>query len=85
MAAGRPVILAIDGVIRDVVEDAGAGIFAAPGDPISLANAILTLADDPQKGHEMGLNGRRYVEQHFDRVDLAAELAVLMEQMVSAG
>jgi glycosyltransferase involved in cell wall biosynthesis len=85
MAAGRPVILAIDGVIRDVVEDAGAGIFAAPGDPISLANAILTLADDPQKGHEMGLNGRRYVEQHFDRADLAAELAALMEQMVSAG
>jgi len=85
MAAGRPVILAIDGVIRDVVEDAGAGIFATPGDPLSLANAILTLADDPQKGHEMGLNGRHYVEQHFDRTDLAEELAILMEKMVSAG
>ena len=85
MAAGRPVILAIDGVIRDVVEDAGAGIFVATGDPISLANAILTLADDPQKGHEMGLNGRHYVEQHFDRTDLAEELAILMEKMVSAG
>ena len=85
MAAGRPVILAIDGVIRDVVEDAGAGIFVAPGDPISLANAILTLADDPKKRHEMGLNGRYYVEQHFNRADLAAELAVLMEQMVNVG
>ena len=32
MAAGRPVLLAIDGVIRDVVERARAGIFVPPGD-----------------------------------------------------
>ncbi len=37
MAAGRPVVLAIDGVIRQVVEAAGCGIFAQPGDPPALA------------------------------------------------
>ena len=37
MAAGRPVILAIDGVIRQVIEEAGAGVFVPPGDPAALA------------------------------------------------
>ena len=36
MAAGRPVALAIDGVIREVVEAAGCGHFATPGDPSAL-------------------------------------------------
>ena len=33
MCAGRPVVLAIDGVIREVVEAAGCGLFTPPGDP----------------------------------------------------
>ena len=36
MAAGRPVVLAIDGVIREVVEAAGCGLFAEPGNPICI-------------------------------------------------
>jgi len=36
MAAGRPVILAIDGVIREEVDEAGAGIFVPPGDAESM-------------------------------------------------
>ncbi len=82
MAAGRPVVLAIDGVIRDVVEAAGCGIFAAPGDPATLADAIRSLAENPERSREMGMRGRRYVEQHFDRAALAEKLAGILEEMV---
>jgi glycosyltransferase involved in cell wall biosynthesis len=81
MAAGRPVILAIDGVIREVVEEAGAGIFVPPGDPLALAQAISRLAYRREEGREMGLRGRRYVEQHFDRELQAEKLAILLEEM----
>ena len=54
MAAGRPVILAIDGVIRQVVEAAQGGVFVPPGDAAALAQAIRALADDPQRAREMG-------------------------------
>jgi len=67
MAAGRPVILAIDGVIREVVESAKAGIFVPPGNPEGLAEAVLSLADDRQQGIAMGLGGREYVKNHFVR------------------
>jgi glycosyltransferase involved in cell wall biosynthesis len=81
MAAGRPVVLAIDGVIREVVETAGAGIVVPPGDPVALAEAIRCLAYDRQRGHEMGLRGRRYVETYFDRATLVAQLDKIIKDL----
>jgi glycosyltransferase involved in cell wall biosynthesis len=80
MAAGRPVILAIDGVIREVVEAADGGITVPPGDADALAEAIGALAQNPQRRQDLGRNGRRYVEAHFDRRELAAEMLALMER-----
>ena len=74
MAAGRPVILAIDGVIREVVEIARAGVFVSPGNPADLAETILLLASDRPKGQSLGLNGRQYMEKYFNRTNLAADM-----------
>jgi len=82
MAAGRPVLLAMEGVIRDVVLDAGAGIPVPPGNPDALRDAILALARDPEKSRQMGFNGRAYVEQHFERRHCAALLVKIVENMV---
>jgi glycosyltransferase involved in cell wall biosynthesis len=81
MAAGRPVALAIDGVIREVVDNAGCGYFAQPGDPQALADAITRLAQDTIKARQMGLNGRTYLEEHFSREKVAAQLISLLEEM----
>jgi len=81
MAAGRPVLLAIDGVIRRVVEDAQAGIFVSPGDPQALANAIVWLADHPEQARAMGQRGRQAVELHFDRTQLAEQLTAILEEL----
>lgn len=81
MAAGRPVICAIDGAIRKVVEAAEGGVFVPPGDPEALAKAIRALAADPDRCHEMGHNARHYIEQHFDRTALAQKLVDLIERM----
>ena len=83
MAAARPVVLAVDGVIREVVESAGCGIFVPPGDSSKLAEAIAFLADDRVRSHEMGLAGRRYLEQKFNRTAIAGKLLMLMEGMVT--
>ena len=81
MAAGRPVALAIDGVIREVVETAGCGLFAQPGNPSALAEALRVLASDPERSRKMGLNGRRYLETHFSRAALGAGLLRILEEM----
>jgi len=81
MAAGRPVALAIDGVIREVVEAAGCGIFAEPGNPATLAEAIRELAADRDKARKMGLKGRVYLEEHFSRATIGENLLTLLDEM----
>ena len=82
MAAGRPVVLGIDGVIRQVVETAKCGLFAEPGNAKALANAIYALASDPEKSRGMGMNGRKYLEENFSREKIAEKLVNLCENLV---
>jgi glycosyltransferase involved in cell wall biosynthesis len=80
MAAGRPVVLAIDGVIREVVEAADCGLFVQPGNPSALADGIRSLAADPDRARRMGLNGRRYVQENLNREKIAAKLLEVLQR-----
>jgi glycosyltransferase involved in cell wall biosynthesis len=81
MAAGKPVILAIEGVIQDVVEKAQAGICIKPGDPQQMAAAIKEIAKNPRNCRKMGLNGKTYVRAHFSRAELASQFTALLNSM----
>ena len=67
MAAGKPTILVIDGVIRKVIEESQAGVYVAPGDDRQLADTILALSSQPNRIQAMGTNARSYLEKHLDR------------------
>jgi glycosyltransferase involved in cell wall biosynthesis len=82
MAAGRPTILAIDGVIRQVIETAGGGVFVPPGDDAALATAARTLASDPERSRAMGAAARAYVVQHFNRRQQAQDFEQLVAELV---
>jgi glycosyltransferase involved in cell wall biosynthesis len=83
MAAGKPVILAIEGVIRQVIEAAGAGIAVQPGNPVALAEAVRTLQANPEAARAMGCRGRAYIEQHFDRSVLAGKLSEVFTSLIT--
>jgi glycosyltransferase involved in cell wall biosynthesis len=81
LAAGRPVLLAIDGVIREVVEEARAGIFIPPGDVARLVEAVRYLVDHPQECQAMSARGRAFVEQHFNRNEQSRAFTGLIEKL----
>lgn len=81
MAAGKPVLLAIEGVIQEVVEAAGGGLIIPPGDPKALAEGISYLADHKNEGIKMGLRGRKFIKMHFDRPIQAEKIAQLMDDL----
>lgn len=85
MAAGRPVLLAIDGVIRAVIEAAGCGLFVPPGDDERLAASVLQLRDDPERARKMGQAGRKYVLDHFDREEQGREFVGLLRRVAGKG
>lgn len=82
MAAGKAVILAIGGVVGDVVTGEGAGVAVNPGDPAALANAIRNLADNPALAEKMGAAGRRAIEQRYNRNTFSQQFSQVIEEMV---
>jgi glycosyltransferase involved in cell wall biosynthesis len=81
MAAGRPTILGIDGVIRQVVETAQGGVFVPPGDSAALADAVRQLAENRSLAQEMGQAARTYVVEHFNRSKQAHDFVALIERL----
>jgi len=81
MAAAKPVVLAIDGVIREVVEAAHGGVFVQPGSSEELADAIRKLNSNRQEASSMGKAGQDYVALHFNRNTHAEELRELVNRL----
>jgi glycosyltransferase involved in cell wall biosynthesis len=81
MAAGRPVICAIDGEIRKVVESAGAGIFVQPGDSKMLAAAIIDLSSHPDLCKKMGIAGRIFLDSNFQRDKFSQDFERILQSL----
>jgi glycosyltransferase involved in cell wall biosynthesis len=78
MSCARPIVLAVDGQARQILEEANAGIFIEPENPQALARAILQLKSDPEWRKSLGAHGRDYILKRFSRKKSAdAYLGVL--------
>lgn len=66
MATGLPVVATRVGGNPEVIADGETGLLVPPGDPASLAAALLALRRDPARRRHMGEAGRARVEAHFD-------------------
>jgi len=85
MAAGKPVLLAIDGVIRKVVEEAGCGIFIQPGDALDMSKKVLWLSHHPKEAKLMGEAGRNQIIHRFDRAKLAEQFIGVFQELIKNG
>lgn len=84
MAAERPVLLAIDGVARElVVDQAHAGVFVEPENPRAIADAVATLAARPDQCAEMARSGRDWAVKNASREGLAARYLAHLEALVA--
>jgi glycosyltransferase involved in cell wall biosynthesis len=81
LAAGKPVVASVRGEPGEILREAGA-IVVEPGQPRELADAITKLAADDAAQAAMSSSGRRYVQQNFDRNELAAKYAAILETLV---
>lgn len=81
MAASKPIVLGIDGVIRKVMEDGKGGIFVEPGNEHELADAVAWMAENREAAKQMGVDGRNYVTQQFNREAHAREFCELLESL----
>ena len=82
MAAGIPVVASAIYGIPEQVEDGVTGILTQPGDEISLAEAILRLAEEPGLMREMGKAGRKRYEARFTLDRSVAGTVQVYEELI---
>ncbi|MDB4468558.1 glycosyltransferase family 4 protein [bacterium] len=83
MCCSRPTIIGIDGVAKDLVLEAKAGLFAEPENPQAFIDAVLKIKNNPQLAAEMGRSGREHVLEHFTRGKLAEQYLDIVESIAN--
>jgi glycosyltransferase involved in cell wall biosynthesis len=71
MSCKKPILMAIDGVSRKLIEDAEAGFFVEPENPEAYKRVVEFYLQNPGAIKTQGESGYRYVKKNFDRCQLA--------------
>jgi glycosyltransferase involved in cell wall biosynthesis len=65
MSCETPVVGTDAGGVRELIDDEVDGVLVPPGDAHALANALESLALDPERAARLGRNGRRKILEKF--------------------
>lgn len=82
MACKKPILMAIDGISKELIEISGAGTFVTPEDPIDFANKVKYYLQNKELITSQGENGYHYAKKHFDREKLSRSYLQLIEQLL---
>ena len=82
MSCARSVILGVDGQAREIVEAAGAGLIIEPENSEALAQAIQSLAAQPDLRAKLGQKGREYILRNFSRARTAEKYIDVLERLI---
>jgi colanic acid biosynthesis glycosyl transferase WcaI len=86
LACGRPVVAALDGEGKRLVEESGIGRVAPTGNADALSRAVMEMYNMPKSQREgMGLRGREYYISNFERNILISILDGLMKESIDKG
>ena len=81
LAAGRPIIAALNGEGARIIHEAGAGLTCAAEDDAALAERVRELHALPVGERESyGRNGARYFNEHFEMMSQARRLVDILER-----
>ena len=75
LASGKPIIAALDGEGVNIVQEAGAGMTSPAESVEGLAQTVLQMSrKSPSELEDMGMKGRHYYNENFDRCTLFDKL-----------
>ncbi|MCK5827615.1 glycosyltransferase family 4 protein, partial [Candidatus Bipolaricaulota bacterium] len=82
MAMMRPIVLGVRGEAKRILSEGGAGIAVEPEDAGELAAAISYLHEHRDEAQHLGVQGRKYVQEHFDREVMAQRMLNLFTEIL---
>ena len=84
MGSGTPTVIAVRGLMREVIAEAGSGITVPPGNAKAMIDAIAKLLDDHAAYQQMSENGRRFAQERFSVKHNADEYEAILRQVADS-
>lgn len=84
MSCRKPILMAIDGVSRELVETAMAGTYVEPENTKEYDRVVREYLANPDRLITEGNNGYQYAKVNFDRRVLAQKYVSAIEQIISS-
>ena len=79
IASGLPVVNNYPGWLSDMINENNCGMVVSPDNAAAFADALIELADNPEKRSAMGANSRILAEKQFSRDELADKFVRILE------
>lgn len=84
LAMELPLLLGVDGEARTLfIEQGGCGLYVEPENAEALAAAVQQLLADAGLAKQLGANGRRFVNAHFNREAIAQGFFSRLQEMLA--
>ena len=81
MASGKPIVSMLNGEGNRIIEEAQCGLTAPSGDYKKLADNVKALYNmSKEKRNNMGQNGLKYYQEHFDKQKVVDSIIKAMEE-----
>lgn len=84
MSCKKPLFMLIDGVSRELVEEANCGIYVEPENKYEFKEKILLYLDDNERVIREGKNGYEFAIKNFDRNTLALKYLDIIKNVSNA-
>jgi len=85
MGMQRPIILGVRGESEQILLESAAGLTIPPEDADALARSVADLADNRERCIALGLRGRRFASERFNREAMAMQMLAELERVAGEG
>lgn len=85
LAAGKPVLCAVDGTVGKIVADSNCGIACPAEDPVALADAMRRFSRlSPEGRMNLAQNARMLYAERFSQQKFFTRIAAIIEELVQS-
>lgn len=85
MATGLPCVASRIGGNTDLIEDGRTGLLVPPGDAGALADGVLAILEDPERGRRVGAAARAVAVERFGMASVVRRYAELYRSLLEGG
>jgi glycosyltransferase involved in cell wall biosynthesis len=82
MGCRKPILMVIDGISRQLVEEAKAGLFVEPENPGDFASKVRWMMENRVEARQMGMNGFYFAKENMHRSVLAGKYIDRLQKLI---